>query len=703
MNELITTITNSNFISNSSFSNLVALLRYRALHQPNKTAFTYLKDEEGLESTLTYQELDAKARTIAIYLQNISTPGERVLLLYPPGLDYIAAFFGCLYAELIAIPLYAPRNNRNLSRIQSIMNDSQAQITLTNNQSLINLQTLLNHDPDLKKLQWLATDKFDENLADKWDSKSISSASIAYLQYTSGSTSTPKGVMISHENVLCNSAEIAISWGTGTDSILVSWLPHFHDFGQIYGVIQPIYNGFPCIFMSPASFTQKPIRWLKAISDYKATHSGAPNFAYDLCADKIKPEQRENLDLSSWKVTVNGAEPVRKQTLEKFYQAFAPYGFRWSTFYPGYGLAEATLKVSSAKKKDLPTILTVQADSLAKNLIVEASEDEQFTRTLVGCGSTVLNAKVVIVDTQSLTQSPSGQVGEIWVLGPSIAQGYWGRLEESQRTFGAYLTDNGEGPFLRTGDLGFLKDDELFITGRIKDLIVIRGSNHYPQDIELTVEQSHPSLRSGYGAVFSIDENEQERLVILCEIKRTDLRKLDADEVIQAIRKAVSKEHELDVYAVLLLKTASIPKTSSGKIQRQACRTQFLNNQLDVLQEWKDKSNEQVINEGKSLRQKQQTAMQNNLSHIIKLGIQDWLISWIAKNKNLDIKEIDPNQSLADYGFNSLETMNLFSDLESWLGYSIVPDWLWNSPSIDALANQILQAQNAVSVAKVSS
>ncbi|WP_242038749.1 AMP-binding protein [Anabaena lutea] len=675
---------------------MVDLLRYRALNQPNQIAFTYLEDEEGLESTLTYQQLDAKAKTIAVYLQNISTSGERVLLLYPPGLDYIAAFFGCLYAELIAIPLYPPRNNRNMSRIQAIMEDSQAQIALTNHQSLINVQTLLNHAPDLKKLQWLATDKIDENIADQWESKSVSSVSIAYLQYTSGSTSTPKGVMISHKNALENSAEIAISWKTGTDSILVSWLPHFHDFGQIYGVIQPIYNGFPCIFMSPASFIQKPVRWLKAISDYKATHSGAPNFAYDLCADKIKPEQRENLDLSTWEVTVNGAEPVRKQTLEKFHQVFAPYGFRWSTFYPGYGLAEATLKVSSARKNNSSTILTVQADSLAKNLIVEASADEPFARTLVGCGSTVLNAKVVIVDTESFTQSPSGQVGEIWVSGPSIAQGYWGRFEETQRTFGAYLTDNGEGPFLRTGDLGFLKDDELFITGRIKDLIVIRGSNHYPQDIELTAEKSHPSLRSGYSAAFAIDENEQEKLVIVCEIERSYLRKLDANEVIQAIRKAVSQEHELEIYAVLLLKTGSIPKTSSGKIQRQACRTQFFNNQLDVVREWKDKSNQQVINEGKS-------PMQNNLSNIIKLGIQDWLVSWIAKEKKLDIKEIDPNQSLTYYGLSSLDSMNLHGDLETWLGYSIVPDWLWDSPSMDALAKQISQSQNAFSVAKVAS
>ncbi|MBE9235316.1 AMP-binding protein [Anabaena aphanizomenioides LEGE 00250] len=690
MNQVIRTIrttTNSNFIRSDIFSNLVELLRSRALNQPNHTAFTFLHDKEGLESTVTYEQLDAMSRAIAVYLQNISTPEDRVLLLYPPGIDYIAAFFGCLYADLIAIPLYQPKNNRNMSRIQSIMEDSQAQIALTNHQTLVNVQTLLNNAPDLKQLQWLATDTIDQSLADQWELRSISSDAIAYLQYTSGSTSTPKGVMISHENALCNSAEIAISWRTGSDSILVSWLPHFHDFGQIYGVIQPIYSGFPCIFMSPASFTQKPIRWLKAISDYKATHSGAPNFAYDLCVDKIKPEQRVGLDLSNWQVTVNGAEPVRQQTLEKFYTTFAPYGFRWGTFYPGYGLAEATLKVSSARQKNSPTLLTVQTDSLSKNLIVETSQDEPFARTVVGCGKTVLNAKVVIVDPESLTPSPTGQVGEIWVSGPSVAQGYWGRQEETQRTFGAYLADNGEGPFLRTGDLGFLKDDELFITGRIKDLIVIRGSNHYPQDIELTVEQSHPSLRSGYSAAFAIDENEQERLVIVCEIERTYLRKFDTDEVIRTIRQAVSKEHELEVYAVVLLRTGSIPKTSSGKIQRRACLSQFLNNELDVVGEWKDKSDEQVIN-------KETSPMQYNLSSIIKLGIQDWLMAWIAKEKKLHIREIDPNQSLTYYSLSSLDSMNLHGDLETWLGYSIVPDWLWDAPSIDALATQISHSQN---------
>ena len=685
MIQLATQTASGNDTGKNHFSNLVDLLVYRALHQSSQTAFTFLQDGEESELTLTYEQLDTKARSVAVYLQNISTPGERVLLLYPPGLDYIAAFFGCLYAGLIAIPLYSPKNNRKISRILSIMEDSRAKIALTNNQSLNNLQKL-NYAPELKKLHWLATDGIDENLANQWEQKPVSSISTAYLQYTSGSTSTPKGVMISHENVLYNSAEIAIAWGMGTNSVLVSWLPHFHDFGQIYGVLQPIYNGFPCIFMSPASFTQKPIRWLKAISDYKATHSGAPNFAYDLCTEKIKPEQCENIDLSSWKVTVNGAEPVRKQTLEKFYEFFAPYGFCWDTFLPGYGLAEATLQVSSARKKNSPTILNVRADSLAHNLIVEATEEEQPARALVGCGSTVLNAKVVIVDPESLVQSPPDRVGEIWISGPSISQGYWKRLEETQSTFRAHIAGNEEGPFLRTGDLGFVKDGELFITGRIKDLIVIRGSNHYPQDIELTVEQSHPSLRSGYSAAFSVDEKDRERLVIACEIERSYLRRLDADEVIRSIRQAISQEHELEVYAVLLLKTASIPKTSSGKIQRKACRTQFLNSQLNVVGKWQDKSDKQIKTQNK-------LPMPNNLSNIIKLEIQSWLISWIAEEKSLDTEQIDPNQSLTYYGLSSINSMDLYADLEDWLGYSIVPDWLWDTPSIDALASQIARSQ----------
>jgi acyl-CoA synthetase (AMP-forming)/AMP-acid ligase II/acyl carrier protein len=685
MNQVITKIADNNLINNTNYSNLVELLGYRAANQTNQIAFTFLESDEGTEQSLTYQQLDTKARAIAVYLQQISKPGDRVLLLYPPGLDYIAAFFGCLYAELIAIPLYPPKNSKKMSRIQAIMEDSQAKISLTNHQSLVNAQLLLNKSPELQKLDWIATDKIDENLAQDWQPISINSKDIAYLQYTSGSTSTPKGVMISHHNALCNSAEIAVSWKTGADSILVSWLPHFHDFGQIYGVIQPIYNGFPCIFMSPAAFTQKPIRWLQTISDYKATHSGAPNFAYDLCVDKIQPEQRENLDLSSWQVTVNGAEPVRRQTLEKFHQTFAPYGFRWSTFYPGYGLAEATLKVSSARNNSSPTILTAQADLLAKNLIVDTTEDNPFAKKLVGCGKTVLNSKVVIVDPQSFTSCPPNEIGEIWVSGPSIAEGYWDRKEETERTFGAYL-DNGEGPFLRTGDLGFLRDDELFITGRIKDLIVIRGSNHYPQDLELTVEQSHPSLRSGYSAAFSIDEQDQEKLVIVCEIERTHLRKLNSDEVIRAIRQAVSRDHELEIYAISLLKTASIPKTSSGKIQRRACHAQFLNNELDVVHQWKDTSNTPVENQGNNI-------MSNNLSNMIKLGVQNWIITWISNEKKMDIQQINANQPLDYYGLSSLDSMNLHGDLETWLGYSIVPDWLWESPSIDALAGQIAQAR----------
>ncbi len=345
-----------------------------------------------------------------------------------------------------------------------------------------------------------------------------------------------------------------------------------------------MYTGFPCFLMQPVSFLQRPIRWLQAISRYKATHSGAPNFAYHLCVRRITTEQRLSLDLSSWRSAYNGAEPVSKNTLEQFAEAFAACGFRPNVSYPCYGLAEATLIVSGGFVKKKPVFCTVQAVALERNRVVEASEHQENVRTLVGCGRAMLDTKIVIVHPESLTQCWPDDVGEIWVSGPSVAQGYWNRPEETEHTFRAYLADTGEGPFLRTGDLGFIKDGELFVTGRLKDLIIIGGCNHYPQDIELTVEQSHPALRTGCGAVFSIDVDGEERLVVVQEVERRYYRNLDIDEVVGAIRQAVAENHELRVSAVALVKPWSIPKTSSGKIQRHACRTRFLAGSLDVLE-----------------------------------------------------------------------------------------------------------------------
>jgi len=593
------------FGSTSEPSTLVELLRWRALRQPERRAYTYLIDGEEEESHLTYAELDGQARAIGALLQRCRARGERALLLYPPGLEFVAAFFGCLYGGSIAVPVYPPhpaRLNQTMPKLQAIASDAQPLVALTTSPILSIVEPMLAQAPDFQAMRWLATDTVTSDMAEEWQEPAVSSNTLAFLQYTSGSTAAPRGVMLTHGNLLYNSALIHQCFEHTSDSQGVIWLPPYHDMGLIGGVLQPLYGGFPVTLMSPLAFLQRPLRWLQAISRYKATTSGGPNFAYDLCVRKITPEKRATLDLSSWEVAFNGAEPVRAETLDRFAAAFEPGGFRREAFYPCYGLAEATLIVAGGLKAAPPVVHTVQGSALEHNRVVAASSENEGTRKLVGCGQSLLDQKIVIVDPESFTECPPDQVGEIWVSGPSIAQGYWNRPEETEATFRAYLADTGEGPFLRTGDLGFLKDTELFVTGRLKDLIIIGGHNHYPEDIEWTVERSHPSLRPGCCAAFSVDVEGEEQLVVVAEVERrhrpgqrqvrveSDLDpehrlSLDVKAVVRAIRQAVAEHHELQVYAVLLLEPNSIPKTSSGKIQRHACRAKFLAGSLKALEE----------------------------------------------------------------------------------------------------------------------
>lgn len=567
----------------NKFSTLVELLRYRASSQPERIAYIFLRDGEIEEARLTYGELDQNARAIAAYLQSLEAEGERGLLLYPPGLDFISAFFGCLYAEVVAIPAYPPRRNQNLFRLQAIIADSQARFTFTNAALFPTLENQWAKDSELAEMQWVVTDEIDHHLSANWQEPTLEKNTLAFLQYTSGSTGTPKGVIVSHHNLLINSADLDRGWGHDQDSVMVTWLPTFHDMGLIYGVIQPLYKGFLCYMMSPASFMERPLRWLQALSDKQATHSAAPNFAYDLCVRKIPPEKRATLDLSHWCMALNGAEPVRAEVLKKFAEAFQVSGFKATALCPGYGLAEATLKVTAVSYDSPPYFYPVQANALEKNKIVGATETDTNVQTLVGCGWTTIDTQIVIVNPETLKPCSPEIVGEIWVSGSTIAQGYWGKPQETQETFQAYLADTGAGPFLRTGDLGFIKDGELFVTGRLKEIILIRGRNNYPQDIELTVQNSHPALRPSCGAAFTVENKGEEKLVVVQEVERTWLRKVDIDEVKRAIRKAVVQEYDLQVYAIALIRTGSLPKTSSGKIQRRSCRAKFLEGSLEIL------------------------------------------------------------------------------------------------------------------------
>ncbi|MEM7581357.1 MAG: fatty acyl-AMP ligase, partial [Cyanobacteria bacterium P01_A01_bin.80] len=562
-------------------STVVELLRLRSSKQANRNAFTFLLDGEIEQTTLTYVELDRRARRIAAQLQVQGLTGERALLLYPAGLDFLIAFFGCLYAGVVAVTAYPPRNKRNTPRIKAISNDAQATVALTTTEKLSTVQSLMTEKTDVKSLQWLTTDNLVPGIEDIWEEPSINKDTLAFLQYTSGSTGTPKGVMISHGNLLHNAQTTYQFMGHSPDSKFVTWLPMYHDMGLIGGILQPLYGGFECIIMPPTSFLQRPYRWLQAISKYKGTTSGGPNFAYDLCVQKITPEQKATLDLSSWDVAFNGAEPVRYETLKRFAEAFAECGFRIEAFYPCYGMAETTLMVSGVDKATSPTIKTLQKSALESSRVVESSVEDEDVYHFVSCGGVIPGQKVVVANPETLKSCQTSEIGEIWSSGLSVGQGYWNREEDTQETFHAYLSDTGEGPFLRTGDLGFLQSGELFITGRAKDLIIIRGRNLYPQDIELTAERSHPSLRVGASAAFTVLDNNEDKLVVVQELEFR--AKPDKTEVTNVIRQAISEEHEVQAYAVVLIKPGSIPKTSSGKIQRRETRARFEKGTLTVV------------------------------------------------------------------------------------------------------------------------
>lgn len=575
---------------------LVDILQIRAQEQPHQPIYKFLVDGEAQEISLTYGQLEQKAQAIAAYLQSICSPQDRVLLLFPAGLDYITAFFGCLYAGVIAIPAYPPRPNRSLNRIQNILQNAQTNLALTNRETLQGLERQLERSPELQNLRWITTDTLDDDLARGWHQPNITENDIAFLQYTSGSTAEPKGVKIAYNNLLHNLEAIHRCFKHSEQSRGVIWLPPYHDMGLIGGVLQPLFGNFSVTLMSPLMFLQNPLRWLRAISHYQASTSGGPNFAYDLCVRKFKLEQLEGLDLSSWQVAFNGAEPINHETLHKFATTFAPYGFNKSAFYPCYGMAEATLIISGGSRQSAVVTKTVQGKALEQNKIISADSSESYPRTLVSCGQSLVDQKIAIANPETLVNCKPGEVGEIWVSGSSIAQGYWRQPEITEVTFNAHLLDTQEGPFLRTGDLGFLDQGELFFTGRLKDMIVIKGRNHYPQDLEKTVEETNSLIRPSCVASFSVTIQGEEKLIVLAEVERrywssnrsnaksngkvSSREMISVKDLTQSIRREIAKNHDLQVYTTLLLKPGSLPKTSSGKIQRHTCRTEFLANNL---------------------------------------------------------------------------------------------------------------------------
>ena len=513
---------------------------------------------------------------MAASLLRHAAPGDRAVLLYQPSLDFIVSFIACLYAGIIAVPAYPPRKNRSNERLQGILDDCQPKLLLTTENLLEQIQVAC------PAAVCLATDSIvvssNENPLPE-----ISSETIAFLQYTSGSTGNPKGVIVTHRSLAANLRCIQTGFGFTIDSVMVSWLPLFHDMGLVGGALSPLFVGFPAALMAPNTFLRSPIRWLEAISRFRGTCTGAPNFAWDHCVSRVTDEELQGIDLSSLQIAYNGAEPVRAETLERFAARFARYGFRYEMFFPCYGMAETTLFVTGGTPAWKPTTMEVCAESLERHVVKPLSTGEENVRRLVGCGHVHLDTRVRIADPERCEPVPPGRIGEIWVAGASVCGGYWNRPEDSRETFGAHLS-TGEGPFLRTGDLGFVQDGELFVTGRLKDLIIIRGRNIYPQDVEQLVEKHLTFLGPNSCAAFAVDGPSGEELAVVVEADRTlaaTARKRstnpteefpEAETIAQKIRESVIEQFEVPVHTIGILSPGTFPRTSSGKVQRHACR-----------------------------------------------------------------------------------------------------------------------------------
>jgi amino acid adenylation domain-containing protein/thioester reductase-like protein len=652
---------------------LVNILKARSAKQPNEVLFTYMKDVDHIEATLTYSQLDQRAKEIAAHLQLNYSKGDRALLLYPPGLDFIIAFMGCMYAGIIPVPAYPPRQRHHLIRLEPIVKDSDSSIILSTTKVLSRIESLMHKDPELKldDLQWIATDTYQFTSEKGYMPIDISKDSLAFLQYTSGSTGNPKGVMVSHENLINNLEMVQDNFFTSED-VIVSWLPSFHDMGLIATILFPIYIGCKTYLISHILFTQDPLQWLKMISKYKGTFSGAPNFAYDLCVNKITEEEKATLDLSSWKRAFNGAEPLHPHTIEKFSKAFSTSGFNTEIFEPAYGLAEATLIVSAGEGKNL----SIHSSKLQQHIVEKIPSNSEQAITVVSSGTPAMETTIKIVDPQSKNECLPGQVGEIWVSSPSVAMGYWNREKETKQTFHANINGSSNRKYLRTGDLGFMDNNHLFVTGRIKDLIIIRGRNLYPQDIELTVEESHPALIPTCGATFSVENQGEEQLVIVHEIQR---HTKDLEEAVHAIRRSVTNKFDVPVHHVVLVKRASIPKTTSGKIKRGQAKTDFLHGDLKVVYEW---TIPKEVLQTTADNSKQETFLNSK-------DIESWLIRKVAEESYLPIEEIDTNKPFTYYGLDSTQSVQLAGELEKWLQRSIPTTILWDSPTISALAKSL--------------
>lgn len=671
----------SRSVASPAYASLTQMLRERATACAGRQAFAFHPSDGAAALELQYEALDRRARAIAAFLQTRCAPGDRALLLYPSGLDFIAAFFGCAYAGVVAVPAYPPRPNESMRRLGAIVADAGAQLALTTTTLLQTSRQLSPANLGSAELRLLTTDDVPDGLANAWSDPNVDAEALAFLQYTSGSTGAPKGVMLTHAQLLANQEMIGSVFRLQPGTKVVSWLPLFHDMGLIGMALHTLYTKSSCALMPPAAFLQRPFRWLELISRQGASLSGAPNFAYDLCVRRVTDEERDQLDLSRWRLAFNGAEPIRAATLERFAERFGPCGFRIESFLPCYGMAEASLLVTGKPVRRAPVFLAVDSAELASGRVVKTTEAATGHR-LVGSGRAARATQVIVVHPESREPLQDGNVGEIWIRARSVGAGYWNKPEATRETFQARLAGrNARTRYLRTGDLGFLHEGELFVTGRCKDLIVVRGRNHYPQDIEATVQAAHPALRPHGGVAFAVEQDATEGVVIVQEVERTALRELDATDVAHAIREAVAREHDLAPVAIMLVRPATVPKTSSGKLQRSECRRQFLHNALEVVGEWRG----QVSETSKGRSGAATTAAAASARPSVA-ELQRWLVDRVAATLRLPAAAVDVRAPLHGLGLDSMAAVALSGELEAHLGVQVPPTLVYDHPTLEQIA-----------------
>jgi len=675
-----------NGVRTDDLVSIVDLLERRASAHPDRHAFTFLKDGAIESGTLSYAELRAKVAALAADFQQRGLAGRSALLLYPPGLEFVIAFYACLFAKVVAIPAVPPRINRNVANLDGIMADAGATTILTCASQIEKLRTLYADQGNATIYEMVVTDTNETALTQQWQAPDIGRDDIAFLQYTSGSTGSPKGVMVGHGNLLHNHELLKNFFSLDENSRYVSWLPHYHDMGLIGNIMQSVYVGAPCWLMSPSAFVKQPACWLRAISTYRATISGAPNFAYQYCVDRMTDAQMSGLDLSSWRVAYNGAEPVRAATLQAFQQRFSACGLAETALYPCYGMAEATLIISGGRIDAAPTITHYDHVELEHNRVVKVAATHPNAHALVGCGreSARDNQQIRIVDPATRQVLGSGACGEIWVSSGSVCQGYLNKPEISEQVYRA-RPDAVERSFARSGDIGFLDPDgELFITGRIKELLIVRGRNHYPTDIEQTVQRSHPALAIDGGAAFAIEVDGQERVVVAQEVVRESATRFDLDAIVAAASAALYEAFELQLYAFALVRPGRIPKTSSGKIQRGVAREQYLADGLQALATWKLPAQE--IEPAGPVSADEDIDLQD------QEVVQSWLTARIRRYLLAIPADIDPDLPLSNYGLDSTISLQLVEEIARLTRAEVEPTLLWEYPTLNALSARIAQA-----------